>query len=1099
MERLRLLRAALRALALAGLAGLLFSILIAPRPLAVDAGAPGDAYFLRNTYPPEAGETTLRWARDKSDLLLPGAYPGVGALSLRLYRPFEATDGAWLLRLSTDQGDLASFDAGPGWRIYRLALPAGAADGGIALAGPTFTPGEGDPRQLSVAIDRMELKPLAGAAFSPAATLGRALWLIWLLGLIWAGLHLLDAWMLPESPAARRSLRADAAGLGLGLALLLWAWRDPPSLAWMLPTNPAATAWGTLILGVLVGIALVARRGRKERRASEALAPAAARTRQIGAAVAILALAHLALLLPLPEQARGLAAWAILIAPGALAALAIFRDEADRLERALLALAGAFAVAILHVMALHALPGPLPGWALLLAADALSLFGLRALWQAGPNTVAPATPRRARWLLPGLLLAAALRLPWLGSAEFQGDEAYALLLARGVLHGQDDILLVHMKGPAEALLPAGALVISGAISEWTARLPFAVASLGILIGAWVLAGRLIGGRAGDRAGAVAAVALAVDGILLAFGRIVQYQSIVVLMSITALWLCWRFYRGAAAGPYLLSAAFCSAVGVLAHYDGAFVAPAMGYLVIAGGLRRGWRGGDWLRHLAGPLALGLGLTLSFYGPFVSHEHFTRTLGHLETRSGQGGGGLALFNNLPGYYTLAGFYTTRFQLIATGLALLCGLGYWLIRATRPRLLGAALAALLLAAAPLALLRPQIFAVGPDHSWAGLLIVPPLLALCLAPRLRPGLRILAIWLTAPLLANGFLLADPRTHFYTLHLPATLLAALSATRLFAWLRARPAGRPLAAPLAAAGLALLVLALPYANLIFLRQIPEYEREFPATRVSLYAPPEGGSLADDGYFGFPHRDGWKVVGELLRRGELRGTIDSNQEIFIPGWYSRGQFMCARDPDYFLTALAARPLYIPPGYYLYGTVEVDGVRGIEIYSREPVAGPPRTFDVADYAPAFDATPMPNFPLRRLLSGVVPQHALGTAWAAGFSLRGFDLDRTTLGPAESAFLTLYWRGEREAPQSAVPVVELHNAAGEIVATAAPTCSAVPADAWHKTYVSDTPFSIAGADLPPGQYTLHVGVRDGERWMPLADGRDLLPIATLTVGGS
>ncbi len=1083
MERRPLPRPALRALALAALTGLLLLILLAPRPLAIDAGSPGDAYFFRNTFPPESGEPTLRWARAESALLLPGAYPGAGALALRLYREPAAGPGPWPLTLGAGGGAPASFEAAPGWRVYRVALPPGAAAGPIDLGGPSFSPSPGDPRQLNVAVDQLALAPLpaAGGAFVPA--LGRALWLAWALGLLWAALRLLGGW------AGGR--RADLAVAGAGVALLAWAWAGPSSLAWMLPTSLPLAAVASLGLAGLWALGRLPA-GRM------ALAP--------GWAWAIgLGVAHLALLPPigLPEQARGLAAWAVLATPGALAALALFRAEPERLERGLLALAGAVAVAALLTLALHALPGPLPSWLLLLAADGLSLLGLWALTRpASARLAAPHTPlakSRSRWLLPGLLLAAVLRLTRLGSSDLQGDEAYALLLARGVRHGQDDILLVHMKGPIEALLPAGPLALSGAISEWTARLPFAVASLGIMLGAWALSRRLIGGRGGARAGAVAAVALAVDGILLAFGRIVQYQSVVLLMSIAALWLCWRFYRGAPAAPYLPAAALCAAVGVLAHYDGAFVAPAMAYLVIAGGLRRGWHGAGWLKGLAAPLAIGVGLTLSFYLPFVLHEHFARTLGHLSTRSGQGAaGGVALFNNLPGYAALAGFYTTRFQLAATALALLGGLAYWLIRGLRPRALGPALAGLLLVAAPLALLRPALFAVGPDRSWAGLLIAPPLLALCLAPRLRPGMRALLIWLAAPLLANGFLLADPRTHFYTLHVPATLLAALAATRLFAWLRARPARRPLAWPLAGAGAALLALALPYAGLLFLRQEPEYERAFPATRVPLYAPPPAGTLADDGYFGFPRRDGWKAAGELLRRGELRGTIGSNQELFIPGWYLRGQLMCGRDPDYFFTALGARPLYIPPGYQLYGAVSVDGVRALEIYSRAPVNGPPRSFDAADYAPAFDAAPVPNFPLRRLLSGVVPQHSVGAAWAAGFSLRGYDLDRSALGPGESAFLTLYWRAEADLPASAAPVVELRDAAGQTVATASRACTAVPADAWRKTYVNDTPLIVDSAGLPPGSYTLHVGVRDGKRWLPLVDGRDLLPLATMTVAG-
>ena len=100
-----------------------------------------------------------------------------------------------------------------------------------------------------------------------------------------------------------------------------------------------------------------------------------------------------------------------------------------------------------------------------------------------------------------------------------------------------------------------------------------LAVLFLLLAVWAtdtgayFAGRLIGGRRGDVAGFVAALGVSADGLLTAFGRIVQYQTAVLLMSAAALWLCWRFYEGGAARRFLPAAALCAAVAVLAHYDG----------------------------------------------------------------------------------------------------------------------------------------------------------------------------------------------------------------------------------------------------------------------------------------------------------------------------------------------------------------------------------------------------------------------------------------------------------------------------------------------------------------------------------------------------
>jgi hypothetical protein len=172
--------------------------------------------------------------------------------------------------------------------------------------------------------------------------------------------------------------------------------------------------------------------------------------------------------------------------------------------------------------------------------------------------------------------------------------------------------------------------------------------------------------------------------------------------------------------------------------------------------------------------------------------------------------------------------------------------------------------------------------------------------------------------------------------------------------------------------------------------------------------------------------------------------------------------------------------------------VSGKRTLTIFSRAPVAGPPRSFDAAAYEDAYDQTPVPNFPLRRLLNGVVPQQSSSAVWRAGFGLRGYDLDRSQLGPGDVAFLTFYWRAAQPQPAGYRPVLQIRNASGAVVTEATNICSAMPSDAWFSTYVNEVPFIIRADDLPPGEYRLAVAVRDGSGdLLPLDDGttaRDL-----------
>ncbi|MCU0494352.1 MAG: glycosyltransferase family 39 protein, partial [Chloroflexaceae bacterium] len=869
----------------------------------------------------------------------------------------------------------------------------------------------------------------------------------------------------------------------------------------------------------------------------------------------------------------GLGAWLLLL-PGALMALLVFRHERDGLTRLFLALLGGLALIPLAMLALYALPGPIPWWLPFGLATTASLW---FAWQLRKAVNAEAQRRRdaetrksyelrvtsyelshpvlgSRFSVLKLLaspfpilflLAATLRLAWLGNAEFQGDEAYAMLLANAMVHGHDDVALMHAKGPVEALLPAAPLALLGQVNELVARLPFALAGLTVLLGAFLLARELFGEEEnGEQQGRfvpfLALLLLALDGFLIAFSRIVQYQSFVMLGSLGAIWCCWRFYRGAPHPQrYLVFAAGLSAMSMLAHYDGIFAVPAFGTLVLAGAWRRGWRGLAFVRGLAAPFTVGLGLVLSFYLPFVTHEHFTRVAAYLQGRTGQEDFSAGFFNNLQSYYNLITFYTSIYHvnvmlvlLLATLLALmlryvslvpqraqrndkknnLLALGdldggsatgltggtrssnqtqnLRFLRALRgENLPGLVAATWLLVASMVAVFAPGLLVVG-GANLALLAFAPPLAVLALAPGLPMQLRLLASWFTVPFLAMGFLIGDPRTHFYTTHIPATLLVAWGLVATGRWLAGggTTGRKPLRVAVARAGVAaggvLLLLSGAYASLVFLRQQPEYYRSFPAALVPFFAPATGAELPEDGFFGFPRRDGWPVVGALYQAGVLQGDYDSNQKIYVTGWYTRGAFTCQREPDYFFTAYGTTPLYVPAGYHLFGVIDVDGVRAMDIYSRAPLSGPVQRFSNSDYRASFDSAALTNFPLRRLLTGVAPQQRSEATWNNGAGLRGYDLDRPTLRPDQVGHLTLYWRAETALPPGIVPMVEIRDINGVVVGQGVQHCTGEPSEVWQGNYLNDWPFLVRAAGLPAGDYTLHVSLRDGQGGLlPLA----------------
>ncbi len=388
---------------------------------------------------------------------------------------------------------------------------------------------------------------------------------------------------------------------------------------------------------------------------------------------------------------------------------------------------------VLLALLLHYVPGPVPFALALVAFSGAALAPAAVAFRADrpPDRL---WPSRAALLL--LLLVAAFRLPWLGYSEFQGDEGVIMVRAAAALEGDDQELFLHQKGPIEILLPLASWSLGGAIDEFWARLPFAWASiLGVLTVAQ-LARRWFG----ETAGWVSGLVLAIEGFEVAFGRIVQYQSAVVLLSLLAL-LALDEYRISRRGADLSLGAMFLACAALAHYDAVLYVPAAGLLVAAAAVSNRTSAVRW-RQLGAALLLG-GIVLAlFYVPYARGPSFAKTVGYLsQDRVGTG-----LYVDLGRAWTMSTVYNSSYAVILL-LALLV-LSLWRRAGT-----------LVTAAAWLLFLTPAVF----------YLIV---------------------------------VFDPRTHLYTLFPGVALLAGAGAA--FLWGRSTRLGWRRALPIAGVGLYVL-------------------------------------------------------------------------------------------------------------------------------------------------------------------------------------------------------------------------------------------------------------------------------------------------------
>lgn len=310
---------------------------------------------------------------------------------------------------------------------------------------------------------------------------------------------------------------------------------------------------------------------------------------------------------------------------------------------------------------LHMLPGAPPR---MLLVAGLTLVGLLPLlWRGQPWPALPHLQKRDWWLLAALvLLTLLLRWPNLGYKEFQGDEGIIMARAAAMLTGDDAELFLHQKGPVEILLPFLLWGSGAAVTEFWVRLPFWWASV-LLVGGIVWLGHRWFGR---EIGLLVGLIFVLNGFGVAFSRIVQYQTFVMLWGALAIILA-DLYREQGRRVQLWLTAVFLAGGLLAHYDAVLVLPVIAWLLWP----RFWPLAqlDWRGWGAG-LLLGGGILALFYLPFVLNPNFGRTGSYLF--SDRLGGSLLSWSG-PEVWQMATFYNSLYYIAGLIVLILLGLGW------------------------------------------------------------------------------------------------------------------------------------------------------------------------------------------------------------------------------------------------------------------------------------------------------------------------------------------------------------------------------------------------------------------------------------------
>ena len=385
----------------------------------------------------------------------------------------------------------------------------------------------------------------------------------------------------------------------------------------------------------------------------------------IGLTALLLVLAPL-LLAIVPETLLWLRMLALLTLtwwlPGALLVMHWRLADVDVSTTVLLALGLGFCWMVLLMLGIHWVPGPIAFWQLIIIYG----IGAGALWlpllwhQPMPLR---ATPRSVWPLLAGLLLVAVLvRLPGLDYHEFHVDEVVLLSRAADAIAGMDDAFARHTKGPGEIAVTTLIYRGVGTMNETTARVPFALLSIGSVMALVLLGRALFSWRVGFWAGLL----LALNGFALGLSRILQYQAAVILLSVLAILAGWRFAQHGNRRWLLLTVALTT-FGMVMHYEFALIGPAL-LMLVGMGWRRSRTKAGLVRTglLAG--SGGMALLASVYLPTIFNPYFSRTQDYLGNRLGDfASNNLAFFTEMGTFYNSTWFFVGLIALTVLGIGL------------------------------------------------------------------------------------------------------------------------------------------------------------------------------------------------------------------------------------------------------------------------------------------------------------------------------------------------------------------------------------------------------------------------------------------------
>ncbi|MFZ5424312.1 MAG: glycosyltransferase family 39 protein [Patescibacteria group bacterium] len=457
-----------------------------------------------------------------------------------------------------------------------------------------------------------------------------------------------------------------------------------------------------------------------------------------------------------------------------------------------------------------------------------------------------------------LIVAVFFRIYTLGYSDFQGDE----VSAQNFLFGEltfPQFLASRTIGPAQYILNylTNLLFFNSQNVEFFIRLPYALA--GILT--VMLAYKVVNRSKSKRNAALTTFVLGSSGLLIAFSRIVQYQSFVILLGIINLMLIQTYNKN----QNLNTALKLSFVGILGgafHYDFAVILISTAtYLALE----------HKIKHLLVYSSLVISSLGIIYLPILFMPISLNTVQYVfGNRVTSNVTWDALNYSLK---LLQIYHSKEFLLFIAALLII-----WVLQISKKSWL------ILLTSVPA--FAAIIYRILNNQQNTELTLVSAafflIFMLVQVGKTHKTLRYLTLWFGVSFLTYGLLFQKPLTHIYTFLVP--LLIMITATF--------PKIKSNALKVVQNGIfaVVLVVSLSFNYQAFIETNTEYpwqkENYIFGNMPSEIA--EGANI--DGIFGFPYYRNWKEVGEIAKRIAKENGVkyyDSNEKGSITKYHMQG--------------------------------------------------------------------------------------------------------------------------------------------------------------------------------------------------------------------